>query len=144
VLEKYPTEVKLVHKFLPHVSEFSKKAAKAAMAADDQGKFWEFHGKVYENQEELKLNATQGRSNDAKILEIAGLLKLDVKRFINKMDDPAFEELIDRDLNDARELDIRSTPQVYINGRVLKERSFPGFVDAIDKELKREEERDSK
>ncbi|GFE57985.1 hypothetical protein AOG1_18650 [Geobacter sp. AOG1] len=128
MLERYPKDVKLVHKFLPHYREFSLKAAIAALAADDQKKFWEFHDKLFENQGGLK---------DAMITEIAVLLKLDVEQFRKKMQDLAIEELINRDINDARELDIRGTPQVYINGRLLKDRSFPSFVDAIDKELKK-------
>jgi protein-disulfide isomerase len=127
VLEKYPKDVKLVHKFLPHSREFSRQAAIAALAADDQGKFWEFHDKLFENQSVL---------NEEKVNEIAGMLKMDVNRFRKKMQDPAIEELIDRDLNDARDLDIRGTPQVYINGAVFKERTLPAFSDAIEKELK--------
>lgn len=128
MLEKYPKKVKLVHKFFPHSREFSLKAATAALAADEQGKFWEFHDKLFENQ---------GALNGSMVIEIAEMLKMDVDRFRKKMQDPAIGELIDRDLNDARELDIRRTPQVYINGRLLKELSFSGLVDAIDRELKK-------
>ena len=126
MLEKYPEEVKLVHKFLPHNGEMSIKAAIAAMAADDQGKFWEFHDKLYENQ---------GGLDDAKILEIAATLKLNMEQFKRKMKDPAIEKLIQKDLSDARDLEVHWTPQVYINGAVLQDRSFKGFVAAIDAEL---------
>jgi len=128
VLEKYPKDVKLVHMFLPHTRELSVKAATAALAADEQGKFWEFHDKLFENQSEL---------DDSKVIEIARTLKMDEDRFRKKMQDPAIEKLIDRDLNAARELEIRGTPQPYINGRPLRDRSLAGFVNAIDKELKR-------
>ena len=132
MLEKYPNDVKLVHKFLPHTRDFSVKAATAALAADEQGKFWEFHDKLFENQDVL---------NDPKVIEIAGTLKMDVNRFRKKMQDPALQELIERDLNEARELEIIGTPDVYINGTHLKDRSLSGFVDAIGKELKRQERR---
>jgi protein-disulfide isomerase len=104
------------------------KAATAALAADEQGKFWEFHDKLFENQSVL---------NEAKIIEIAGMLKLDMARFRKKKNDPALKELIDRDFSDAKRLGILATPWVYLNGRHLEERTFPDFVDAIDKELKR-------
>lgn len=136
MLEKYPKEVRLVHKYIP-IHEFTRQAAKAALAAGEQGKFWEFHDKVYENQEELRFNETRGGLNEAKLLEIAGLLKLDMKRFVAKMADPAFEELVDHDLNEARDLAIPVTPQVYVNGMVLKKLSFQGLIVAIDNELKR-------
>ena len=128
LVEKYPKEVKLVPKFLPHVREFSKNAAIAAMAADEQGKFWEFHDKEFENQSVL---------DESMVIEIARTLKLDMKRFEKKRQDSALEELVDRDLSEAGELEIRGTPQVYINGRVFRQRSLEAFVDAIDKELKR-------
>lgn len=127
MLEKYPKEVKLVHKFIP-AHDFTMKAVTAALAAEEQGKFWEFHDKLFENQSVL---------NDAKVTEIATMLKLNMDRFRKKMADPALKELVDRDYEDAKKLGIPATPWVYVNGRHLEERSLPGFVDAIEKELKR-------
>jgi protein-disulfide isomerase len=125
VLEKYPKEVKLVHKFVT-AHDFSMKAATAAMAANDQGKFWEFHDSLFENQDSL---------NDAKIIEIAKTLKLDMKRFSKKLEDPALPQWIARDFDDAKRLGVLSTPWVYVNGKHLTERSLPDLVNAINKEL---------
>ena len=96
------------------------------MAAYDQGKFWEFHDKLFENQDSL---------NDAKIIEIAKTLKLDLNRFNKKLQDPALPELISRDLDDAKRLGVLATPWVYVNGRHLTERSLPDLFDAVNKEL---------
>ncbi|MBI5446803.1 MAG: thioredoxin domain-containing protein [Deltaproteobacteria bacterium] len=126
MLEKYPKEVKLVHKFLPHNGEFSRKAAIAAMAADEQGKFWEFHDMLLDNQ---------GGLDDAKILEMAATLKLDVDRFKKKMLDPATEAVIKKDLDDVARLGIHWTPEVYINGMVFNRRALPDFVSAVEGEL---------
>ena len=126
MLEKYPKEVKLVHKIIP-AHDFTWKAAAAALAADEQGKFWEFHDKLFENQSVL---------NDAKIIEIADKLQLDMDRFRKKMNGPALKELIGRDYDDAKKFGIPATPWVYLNGRHLEDRTFPDLVDAIDKELK--------
>jgi len=125
VLEKYPKEVKLVHKFVT-AHDFSMKAATAAMAADDQGKFWEFHDQLFGNQDFL---------SDAQITEIAKTLKLDLKRFNKKLKDPALPEFIAHDFDDAKKLGVLATPWVYVNGRHLTERSLPDLVDAINKEL---------
>jgi protein-disulfide isomerase len=127
VLEQYPKDVKLVHKFIT-AHDFSLKAATAAMAANDQGKFWEFHDKLFENQKSL---------NEAKIFEIAGLLKLDPGRFKVKMKDPALAELIGNDFDEAKKLGVLATPWVYVNGRHLVDRSYPDLVNAINKELKK-------
>jgi protein-disulfide isomerase len=127
LLEKYPKEVKLVHKFLPG-HDFTWKAATAAMAADEQGKFWEYHDQLFENQKLL---------NEAKLIEIADKLKLNTEKFRKKMKDPAITGLIQRDFDDAKKLDITATPWVYINGRHIKDLSLQNLVDTVNKELKR-------
>jgi protein-disulfide isomerase len=119
--------VKLTHKFVP-AHDFSLKAATAALAAGEQGKFWEFHDKLFENQSAL---------NDAKLMEIARSLKLNLERFRKKLKDPALEKLVNSDYYEAKELGVLATPWVYVNGRHLEDRSFAGFVAAIDGELKK-------
>lgn len=127
MLEKYPKEIKLVHKFIP-AHDFTMKASIAALAADDQGKFREFHDQLFANQREL---------DDTKIIEIAAMLKLNMDRFRKKMADPALKAIVDRDNDDAKKLGITRTPWIYINGRHLSEHSLTGFTTAIDAELSR-------
>ena len=104
------------------------KAAQAALAADKQGKFWAFHAKLFENYKAL---------NDAKVQEIAKELNLDTKKFNMDMNSTAIRNLIYRDLKNAREIGIRGTPTVFINGKLLKKRSLPGMSDMIEAELKK-------
>ena len=125
VLEKYPNDVKLVHKLCPY-HDFSREAIEAAYAAWDQGKFWEYHDLLFYNQ--LVLNKPQ-------ITAIAEKLHLDLKRFNKKMKDPAIQKLIERDMADVSRLGILGTPTVYINGKVLNDRSLQGFQTAIEGEL---------
>ena len=125
VLEKYPNDVKLVHKLCPY-HDFSREAVEAAYAAWDQGKFWEYHDLLFYNQ--LVLNKPQ-------ITAIAEELHLDLKRFNKKMKDPAIQKLIDRDMADVSRLGILGTPTVYVNGKVLNDRSLQGFQTAIVGEL---------
>jgi len=125
VLEKYPNDVMLVHKLCPY-HDFSKEAVEAAYAAWDQGKFWEYHELLFYNQLVL---------NKPKITAIAEELHLDLKRFNKKMKDPAIQKLIERDMADVTRLGILGTPTVYINGKVLKDRSLQGFQTAIEGEM---------
>lgn len=127
MLEKYPREVKLVHKFIPG-HDFTWNAATAALAADEQGKFWEYHDLLFENQKLL---------NDAKLIEIAGKLKLNMDKFRKKMKDPAINALLRKDFEDTGKLDIIATPWVYINGKHVRDLSFQNLVNAVEKELKR-------
>ncbi|MFQ5484041.1 MAG: DsbA family protein, partial [Desulfobacterales bacterium] len=112
VLEQYPTEVKIVFKNFPLKShEFAKKAATAAMAAESQGKFWEFHDLLFENYDQL---------DDKKIRDIAVELGLDMVKFDEKMKDPLIQERISQDLWIGNSAGVRGTPTVFINGKRLR------------------------
>jgi protein-disulfide isomerase len=129
VLEKYPKDVKVVFKNFPLSSHrYALKAAAAAMAAERQGKFWEFHDRLFENYNRL---------NDQTIGQIASALNLDLVEFEKSMRDPAIEEKIRQDVYDGRQAGVNSTPSVFINGRRLRNRSLEGFQEAIEKELQR-------
>jgi protein-disulfide isomerase len=129
VLEKYPKEVKLVMKHFPlPMHDFARKAAIAALAAAKQGKFWEFHERLYSNQSSL---------NETKIQEIAKELNLDIEKFNLDLKDQTIESMIDRDIKDGQEEGVRGTPTIFINGKLLSNRSIQGFQQAIENELKK-------
>ena len=129
VLEKYPQDVKLVFKNFPlRNHKFALPAAMAAHAAGKQGKFWEFHDVLFKNYNRL---------NVQKVQEIAQQLKLDPVQFKKDQKDPQIRALISRDLADAAKADVNSTPTVFINGRLLRNRSLAGFQSMIEKELKK-------
>ncbi len=104
------------------------KAAAAALAAGSQGKFWEFHDLLFENYNQI---------NDQKIRDIALSLNLDQVEFEKKMNDPEIQKKIRQDFEDGRQAGVNSTPTVFINGRLLKNRSLEGFGELIDKELEK-------
>jgi protein-disulfide isomerase len=130
VLDKHPKKVKLVFKNFPlsSVHPFAHKAAVAALAAHAQGKFWEFHNKLFENYKAL---------NDAKIQEIATELKLDMERFNKEMQDPSIQKLIARDIKEGEQAGIEGIPIIFVNGKLPKETSLQGLEDLIEAELKK-------
>jgi len=129
VLEQYPDKVKLVIKHFPlEMHDYARKAAMAALAAGKQGRFWEIHEKLFANQNGL---------SDTKVKEIAEEVGLDMEQFGRDLKDPALASLIDRDLNDGRQVNIPGTPAVYVNGKLLNQRSLQGFQQAIETELKK-------
>ena len=129
VLEQYPDKVKVVFKHYPlRNHQYAFKAATAAMAAHGQGKFWEFHDALFQNYKQL---------NDQKIDQIAGELGLDLTAFQQNRQSAEVEEIVRRDMQDAVSADVRGTPSVFINGRLLKTRSIGGFKQAIEAELQR-------
>ena len=127
MLEKYPDNVKLVFKDFPlRNHKFARKAAAAALAAERQGKFWEYHDKLFKNHNKL---------NDKKIEELAQDLGLDGEQFQKDLKDPKIQARINQDLQDGKKAGVRGTPTLFINGRRLKQRSLQGFSMAVEKEL---------
>jgi protein-disulfide isomerase len=127
VLEKNPKKVKIVFKNFPIRShKFAIQAAVAALAADRQGKFWNFHDELFKHYNAL---------NEDKVQEIAEKLKMDKVQFEKDRQDPLLMEQIKYDYNEGIRIGVRSVPSVFVNGRKLKERSLEGFQTLIDKEL---------
>ena len=127
VLEKYPTDVKLIYKNFPlRNHKHAKPAAIAAMAADRQGRFWEFHDEIFLVYNQL---------NDAKFEEIARKLNLDMERFQRDLKDPAIVQAVGSDVQEGFQAGVRGTPSIFVNGRRLKQRSMQGFQTIIDSEL---------
>jgi predicted DsbA family dithiol-disulfide isomerase len=129
VLEKYPDDVKLVVKHFPIRSHnMALKGALAALSANNQGKFWEFHTKLFENFRSL---------SDQKIEEIATELNLDMQKFLKDQQTPAVKNLIFRDVQNAHEIGVNATPTLFINGKRVKNRSLDNLSGLIEKELRK-------
>lgn len=124
---KYLDKIKLVFKHFPIDSHGgSEYIARAAVAADKQGKFWPFHDFLFLNYNKL---------DRLEIFRLADKAGLDIVKFQKDINDPAVKDIVARDILIGEKLDVSSTPTVFINGRRLVNRSFEGFVKRIDEEL---------
>jgi len=127
LLEKYPSEVKLVHKNFPIRShKFAFKAAMAALAAGRQGQFWEFHDELYKSYNRL---------NEQKVAEIAKQLELNQTEFEEHQKNPEIATQIRLDYEEGIRLGIRGVPTVFINGKKMRDRSMKSLEAAINQEL---------
>ena len=130
MFERYSKEMKLVFKNFPlRNHKFAWPAAIAALAANKQGKFWELHDQLYENYNRL---------SEQKIREIAQQVGLDMEKFDKDMKDPELKAIVERDFQEGARAGVRGIPTIFVNGRMLRNRSFQGFQAAIEKELARE------
>ncbi len=99
---------------MPILSETSIEAAKWALAADKQGKFYEFHKAL------MQFNGQK----DKKLLQkVAGDVKMDVKQAEIDAESRATLETIEKNLTLARELGINGTP-----GFIIKDQLTPGYM----------------
>jgi len=104
-------------------------AALAAMAANEQGKFWEMHDKLFANQQKLGRDA---------YLQYAKELRLDMGKFTQGLDSAKLKAQIQADAADAQSLGVTGTPGFFVNGRFLSgAKPFEAFAQAINAELKR-------
>jgi protein-disulfide isomerase len=110
ILKKYPNDVQLVFKHFPltNIHPNAEKAARAAVAAQRQNKFWEMHALLFENQDKL---------DGGGIDEIAKRLGLDMKRFAQDRDSEATADAVSRDRKHGENLKLSGTPSFFINGR---------------------------
>jgi protein-disulfide isomerase len=109
LLKAYPTQVRLVFKQFPleiHSKAFL--AASSALAANNQGKFWQMHDAIFESR---------GNLNRETFVKIARALGLDMPRFEKDMDSEETKKAIQKDVNDGERAGVEGTPTIFINGQ---------------------------
>lgn len=127
MLEQFPNDVKYVIKHFPLSNHpFAHQGAMAALAADKQGKFWNFHSRLLEHHDQL---------DEQKILEIAGNLELKMDQFNQDLQSAAGRQRIQADIADGRKIGVRGTPTVFINGKRIDNRELGRLPELIQKEL---------
>ena len=129
VMADNPTTLKVVFRHFPltQIHQNALLAAKATEAAGLQGKFWEMHDILYENQKDwsLGLNARDF------LMEYAKNLKLDTAKFSADLNSPALEEKILAEYKEGNKLGVQGTPTFFINGKKLLEN--PQSPEAFNK-----------
>ncbi len=108
-MKEYGQKVRLVIKFYPYkYRDFARISAGAALAAYDQGKFWEMHRLL------LKRSPKLDRAN---LITYAKEIGLDADKFRESLDMRKNDGIIERDVKLALSLDLYNTPTFFINGR---------------------------
>ena len=103
-------KVKLIPKEFPILAKGSEEASRVALAAKAQGKYWEFHRAMLENQ---------GQANEASALRIAEKLGLDMARLKKDMASPEVKKEIEDTRKLAAKLGIQGTPHFLVGDRII-------------------------
>ncbi len=121
-------KVKFVYRDFPlSFHQFAQKAAEAAECADDQGKYWEYHDAIFDNQASLNL---------AKFEEIGNNLELDMESFSDCLDSGKYQQEVLKDFQDGQSLGVRGTPYFIIGNTPLSgAQPFENFKAVIDSQL---------
>ena len=116
LVKEYGDKVRLVARDFPlsqHVEAF--KAAEAAEAAREQGKYWEYVQLLMRNQSALSVD---------KLKKYASELALDRPRFDSALESGKFTETVQHDIEEGMRLGVEATPTVFINGRRVSNESY--------------------
>ncbi len=128
MLEQNPDTVKIVFKHFPlNFHKEAQAAAQAAIAAHNQGKFWQYHDKLYENHKTLSAQSYE---------KFATELGLDLTAFNRDRNSPQARQQMATDMNIGRQAGVNSTPAIYVNGHRVKQRTPQVIQSMIDAELK--------
>jgi len=126
--KEFGDRIKLVARSFPlEQHKHSFKAAEAAEAAREQGKYWEYVAILFTNQKALEID---------KLKEYASQIGLDRKKFDAALDSGKFSEQVKSDLAEGDRIGVDSTPSVFVNGKRARERTREGLKTAIEAALK--------
>jgi len=133
-MQQYVDEgkVQMVFKHFAFLGPESQWAAVASECAADQGKFWEYHDKLYNSQQ----GENQGAFNKDKLIAFGEELGLDATAFATCVNDEATLARVQADTEEGQQLGVRGTPNFFINGRPLSGAlPFEQFQQVIEQAL---------
>ncbi|MFZ5845163.1 MAG: DsbA family protein [Patescibacteria group bacterium] len=103
------------------------KAAIAAEAAGQQGKFWEMTDLLFANQDKL---------SDETIMSLAQQLNLRMEAFKKDLERSDIREKVERDKSYGIQIGIKATPTFFLNGQKLELRNFADLKSAVAEAIK--------
>ena len=122
----YPDDVRLVFKQFPlPMHPNATPAAKAAIAASAQGKFWAMHDHMFAHRTDL---------GDEALVDAAGDLGMDEAAFKAALAAPETQRRLEREVGLGKQLGVRGTPAFFVNGRKFSGAMDPGDLSALVEE----------
>jgi len=129
ILQAYPDKVNFVYKHFPleQIHPNAKPAAKAACAAQLQGKFWEMHDELFANNRALSPDNLKA---------YAQKIGLDMDKYEKDVNSPKCEDMISRNVGEAHEAQVGGTPSFFLNGKRVQNRSTEAVKAMVETALK--------
>lgn len=128
IVSEYGDRLRLVVRDYPLARHAdAERAAEAAEAAREQGKYWEYTALLFQNQQALKVQ---------NLKEYAAHIGLDRARFDAALNSGKFSDSVRRDVLDGARIGVAGTPTIFLNGRQVSDFSYEGLKAAIEAALK--------
>lgn len=131
LLDRFAGRVRLVFRHFPleEVHPHALHAAMAAEAAGSQGKFWQMHDLLFENQLHLKQRHLRG---------YAERLELNMERYAAEMDGQVYLQRVRQHIDGGMRSGVRATPTFFVNGAIADvSYGFQSMITAIETVLRR-------
>jgi protein-disulfide isomerase len=127
--DQYKGKLKVAFKQMPlPFHDKAHLAAEAALAANEQGKFWQYHDKLFANQQALDRPSLEKYAEE---------LGLNMTKFKSALDSGKFKDKVDSDAKEGAAVGATGTPTFFINGtKLVGAQPADAFKTLIDKELK--------
>jgi protein-disulfide isomerase len=109
-------KVRLVFRHLAFIGPESLEAAEAAECANAQGRFWDYHDKLFAAQGA----ENSGAFNRENLKRFAAELELDTTQFNSCLDSGQYQARVQQDVAEADRLGVNSTPTFFVNGQLVK------------------------
>jgi len=136
LLDAYPGKIRIVYRDFPLTSIHpnAMPAAEAGQCANEQGKFWDYHDKLFSS--DINDQFSNNTLTEDSYKQIAQDLGLDMAKFDACLTSNKYQKAIQADMDFAANLGINSTPTFFINGlAVIGAQPLSSFQNVIDKEL---------
>jgi len=130
VVATYGDKVRVVFRQFPlNFHPHAQKAAEASLCAYEQGKFWEFHDSIFQNQQQIAVDNLKVKATE---------LGLNGEQFNACVDSGKFAQQVASDVQEGSQAGVSGTPALFVNGRFINGAvPFADIAKVIDDELKR-------
>jgi len=130
VFATYGDRIHFVYREYPLPNhQYAKVAAEAGQCANEQGKFWPYHDRLFANQQRLTV---------PDLKDHAVQVGLDAPRFNACLDSHKYAAAVEADIKAGNDAGVNGTPAFFINGRMISgAQPFDAFKKIIDEELSR-------
>ena len=130
LLDEFGNHIKFIYRhFSWDYHERALLASQASEAAGIQGKFWEMHDKIFENQDVWSKQSETAAEES--FIAYALMLKLDIEKFKNDLYSNEVENEIEKDHASGNTAGIDATPTYFLNGTIINPRTYDEFRDLV-------------
>jgi protein-disulfide isomerase len=133
LMDEYGDQIRFEYKHFPieRAHPYAVQAAMAAEAAGQQGKFYEFHDLLFENQQTW----SQSPTPNAQFQQYAAELELDIDQFRRQLNASLLRDKVQAQQAEGRDRGVTGTPTMFLNGERMQYSTYQEFLEQVARAL---------